>query len=235
MQIEIQEKAASAFWLEKAILLYRNDKETVAVEHDVRSKKGAPPHLGPGRFVTTSFAEKLLRVMNKAPLQYVSPNVVAMSRHAVAWFEPAAARVMYFTPDRDDAVAAFDGKRIPQPPLLFIARERALSVYALADNERPTLDSSLYAAPYWNIYGHQHHSVCLGTMVLPESIEPEQTAAWTDAFFRSNFTHLSGAKCWAHRGTYAELLADTVALGRFKSEWLRPAGLTVAQAVKCDS
>ncbi len=232
MKIEIQEAAPGAFRLERAILLYRNGEDSVAVEHDVRGKKGSPPHLGPGRFVTMSFAEKLLRVMNKAPLQYIPPNVVGVSRHAVAWFEPQTARVMYFTPDRDDAVAVFDGKRIPQPPLLFVARQRQLSVYALGEDKRPTLETPLYAAPYWNIYGNQHHSVCLGTMVLPNSVEPEETGAWTDAFFASNFTHLSGTKCWAHPGTYAELLADAMALGRFKSEWLRPAGLTVAQAVK---
>jgi len=227
--MEIQEKAPNAFRLDRAILLYRNGEDSVAVEHDIRATKGSTPHLGPGRFVTMSFAEKLLRIMDKAPLQYIPATVVAISRHAVAWFEPEAARVMYFTPDRDNAVAAFDGKQIPQPPLLFVARERELNVYALGENKRPILETLLYAAPYWNIYGR---SVCLGSMVLPKSVAPEQTGMWTDAFFKSNFTHLSGTKCWAHPGTYAELLADAIALGRFKSEWLRPAGLTVAQAVK---
>ncbi|MFY9779603.1 MAG: PRTRC system protein B, partial [Candidatus Baltobacteraceae bacterium] len=212
--------------------IYRHGDETLAVEHSVREKKGVTPYLGPGRFVTRGVIEALLRVMNKGPLRYIPPNVVAISHRAIAWFEPVSIRTMYFRPDRDAAVAAFDGKAVPQPPLLFVARERELRVFALAVNERPTLDTSLCAAPYWNIYGNQHHSVCLGTMVVPNSVEPEKTSAWTEAFFASEFTHLSGTKCWAHPGTYAELLADAIALGWFKSEWLRPAGLTIAQAVK---
>jgi hypothetical protein len=98
-----------------------------------------------------------------------------------------------------------------------LARERELNVYALGDNERPLLETPLYAAPYWNIYGNQHHNVCLGTMVLPKSLEPEQPGAWTGAFFASNFAHLSGTKCWAHPGTYAELLAEPLRWGGLRA------------------
>jgi PRTRC genetic system protein B len=232
VKFSIEETAPRAFTLERAILLYREGTDTLAVEHAVREKKDSGAYLGAGRFVTRGVVEGLLRVMDQSPLRYVAPNVVAMGHRSIAWFEPAAMRMMFFRPDRDAAVAAFDGKPVPQPPLLFIAREGRLRVFALFENERPTLETPLAMAPYWNVYASRDHEVCLGTMAVPACLELAATADWTSAFFRSEFTHLSGAKCWAHPGTYAELLADAVAAGRFNAQWLCSANQTVGEALQ---
>lgn len=43
-----------------------------------------------------------------------------------------------------------------------------------------------------------------------QAIDCGITGAWANAFFVSNFTHLTGGKRWARPGMYAELLAGAI-------------------------
>lgn len=228
MNISLQESEANRHALHTAILLYGADRTAIAVQHPVIVER-AGARLGAGTFVTQGFVEGLLSLFQRGPLTYVPANVVATSHSAIVWYEPAATRTMFFKPSTDHAVAAFDSKPVPQPPLLFIARSGGLSVYALSRDERPTLETPLCKAPYWNVFAN--NDVCLGSMVLPKSIEPSDTGKWTAAFFSSNFTHLSATKCWRRSGTYAELLTAAVAAGTFDPAWLMPTDLTVEKAL----
>lgn len=228
MIVDIQEKAPLEYELDSAFLLYRHGNERVVTRHRIHGTKDAP-RLGPGQFTTTSFVMRLLKTLSNAPLAYIPTNVVATTFGSVAWFEPAGLRPMYFKPNTDEAVRAFDGKMIPQPPLLFIGGDRSFSVYALEKNERPTLDTVLCAAPYWNVFND--HRICIGSMRVPKAISPTQTANWTNAFFASEFTHLSGGKRWAFEGTYAELLTAACNAGTFNTEWLQATKVKLEQAI----
>jgi PRTRC genetic system protein B len=224
----------STFHLRSAILLYEAttpaQHNMIAVEHDILASKHTPM-LGPGRFVTADFVTTLLEQMSVRDLTYIPEHVIATARNAVAWFEPAAIRPLYFAPrvHNDDAVRPFDNCAIPQPPLLFVAKNHQLYVYALADNTRPTHNSTLYYAPYFNIFDDQR--VCIGSMTIPKHVDPANTASWSDAFFRSEFTHLTGSKRWLHPGTYAEMLTDLRTREHFPSEWLKPLATTVGEAL----
>ena len=231
MNVRILDDAPQTLKLTSAILLYAGSAiqdGAIAVQHHARIEKGRAT-LGPGEFVTESFVSELLAVCQEARLTYVPANTVALGQNAVAWFEPAALRTMFFRANTDRAVSAFDGKLVPQPPLLFVARNRGLSVFALETNERPTMKTPLCLAPFWNVY--DDHRVCLGSMRIPKSMRPEETDSWTAAFFASEFTHLSGGKRWAHAGTYAELLADAAAWGSFNPAWLKGCPLTLERAL----
>lgn len=229
MKITIEEQEVREYGLHTAILLYGSGHDTLAVTHPVVSnRKGT--RLGAGTFVTQSVIERLLDTCNRTPLTYVPPNVVGLAHNAIAWYEPAATRTMFFKPSSDTAVGAFDGKRIPQPPLVFIAGGRNLRVYALATDERPNGATPLYLAPYWNIFD-RGGSVCLGSMEIPNSVAPADSNAWSEAFFASNFTHLSSGKRWRHPGTYAEMLQDTIDLGSFNPNWLIAADITLERAI----
>jgi PRTRC genetic system protein B len=172
----------------------------------------------------------LLETLEESTLTYVPAPVVATTRNAMAWYEGASLRTMFFQPSSDSAVKAFDAKVVPQPALLFLAKGRGLRVYALASDDRPTLDTALYYAPYWNMIG-DGHEVCIGSMVLPKRVDPEATTRFSDAFFQSNFTHHQGVKRYAFGGTYAELLAAACAKGTFDSSWLVPAKKTLRQVI----
>ena len=231
MNITLNERAPTPLELSSAILLYQRENEALAVKHSVRLRKDGSTYLGPGHFVTADIVRSFGALLDQQPLTFLPENVVAVGRDATAWFEPAAVRTMFFKPHTDMAVAAFDGKQIPQPPLLFVARARSLRVFALLENERPTAGSALALAPYWNIPGPDG-TVCLGSMALPKTVAPETTADISEAFFNSEFTHVNGtAKPWAHPGTYAELLRDAISAARFEKTWLKPINLRVSKAI----
>jgi PRTRC genetic system protein B len=156
-------------------------------------------------------------------------NVVAVGRGAIAWFEPAAVRTMFFNARSDAATQAFDKKAVPQPPLVFVARNHSLRVFALRQNVRPTLETPLTAAPYWNVY--EDGRVCLGTSTIPDTFDPTETAEWTRSFFASNFTHMNTGKRWSYAGTYAEMLHEAVRTGVFKSDWLQKPFTTIKEAL----
>ena len=238
MRVSLSETGPTTLRLTAALLLYADERRVLARRHDVLHEIGRPPRLGPGAFVTTAMVNELLDIADQAPLTYMPAHVVATNRFALAWYESARPRRMYFHPQSDVATAAFDGVTIPQPALLFIARRHALDVFALAADVRPTIDTPLCLAPYWNVFGAAHGTeggrVCLGSTALPERIDPSLTEAWSEAFFASSFTHLSGSKRWARAGTYAELLGAAWERGSFDPRWLVPANVTLAEAV-CSS
>jgi PRTRC genetic system protein B len=235
VNVAFHETAPTPFALAAAVLLYRSaptDRalgQTAAMHHPVRADAVGTLRLGAGTPVTAGILDGLRELLDDAPLTYVPPEVVALGRDAIAWFEPAATRTMFFNARSDAATQAFDGTAVPQPPLVFVARNRALRVFALRENARPTLATPLAAAPYWNVY--EDGRVCLGSTTLPSSLEPAQTAAWTRSFFASNFTHMNTGKRWAYPGTYAQMLAEAVRSGSFQTAWLQQPFTTIGAAL----
>jgi PRTRC genetic system protein B len=92
---------------------------------------------------------------------------------------------------RDSELANISGRRFPHPALLFVVRGGSLYVRALRCSSRPTAETYLYAAPYWNT--GSDGAVCAGTMRVPRSASVATMACWEQAFFESEFTHPGGA------------------------------------------
>jgi PRTRC genetic system protein B len=74
--------------------------------------------------------------------------------------------------------------------LVFKATDRELFVRALEKNERPTENTPLKTAPYWNV--DSAGRVCLGTMHVPDELTAASVASWESGFFQSEFTHPNG-------------------------------------------
>jgi PRTRC genetic system protein B len=218
-----------------AILFYHGTENTtgtavartVARYHEVLDVNGRMT-LGPGDFVTRSAIEALVESLDQRSMTFLPAHVLAAANHAVAWWEPASTRVMYFK--TKDAVNALDGRAIPQPPLVFIARNSNLYVYALLEDERPTITSQLAYAPYWNLFAGRGDTVCVGSTPFPKTHDPERTAEWTAAFFNSNFTHAE-LRSHEYPGSYAEMIGAAIAEGTFRREWLRPMNKTLGDAL----
>lgn len=208
-----------------------NNEDAIATQHRIEIDEHGP-RLGPGKIVTMPMVKTLLEEMHQAPLTYVPETVVALGQDSFAWYVPASVRRMYFTPrsDQDQALAVFDSKEIAQPALLFVARRgKNLSVYALREDKRPDFKTELMWAPYWNVF--RDHRVCIGSMTLPKKITPAESGAWTDAFFRSNFSTAETGFYHSYKGTYAEMLTDALARNNFDPTWLKPSGVTVEKAL----
>lgn len=104
----------------------------------------------------------------------------------VIWHTKAMSREMFFV----EKVEIPNGKA-NVPPMLWVANRNKLSVYALATNRRPTEKTTLYHAPFFNVY--TDGTVCMGTVDVrikkTASLE-EFTTAWENYFFNSYFSHL---------------------------------------------
>lgn len=77
------------------------------------------------------------------------------------------------------------------PPMLWKADRSSLHVYALKTNAKPTENTCLYYAPFFNVY--EKGEVCMGTVDINASETcsvQELMSLWENYFFNSYFSHL---------------------------------------------
>jgi PRTRC genetic system protein B len=107
-------------------------------------------------------------------------------RQKVIWYTKATQRSLHFVADLEipNGIAKV-------PPMLWCADRHKLAVYAMKTAQRPTLDTPLYHAPFFNMYADG--KVCLGNIDvdIQDAIALETfTASWEHYFFNSYFSHL---------------------------------------------
>lgn len=106
------------------------------------------------------------------------------------WHRPAELRGMNFS----------EGLHIPDgpamvPPMLYVADNGTLKVFALKDNKRPSEKTKLYIPPFHNC--SSSGSVCLGSAKakFPEKLEFTKLIEYYEKlFWGSNFTHNGAAE-----------------------------------------
>ncbi|MFD2274265.1 hypothetical protein ACFS07_33255 [Undibacterium arcticum] len=54
-------------------------------------------------------------------------------------------------------------------------------------NQRPSADAAISVAPYFNVW--EAGNICAGSTALPKGNQASNPDAWTNAFFKSAFTH----------------------------------------------
>jgi PRTRC genetic system protein B len=129
--------------------------------------------------------------------------VLARTPDLTAWWSRARPRLMFFGAGSKET-RALNGKMFPHSALVFMIQGRELFVRALAENRRPTANTRLCNAPYWNTDAHGR--VCLGSMRVPDESGVASLAGWENAYFASEFTHPSGAvRLTTHRGGFLGL------------------------------
>lgn len=213
----------------RAILVYSNGQDARATVHDLIEVGGAP-ELGAATPLTTHDLQAIVAQLGSKALTFHPQHVLASSVHAVAWWEPAQDRPLFFS-GSDPALKALSGQRFPQPPLLMVARPRSLSVFALPENARPTPGTPVCRSPYYNVY--EAGNVCVGSVPYPDVAHGENTHLFSEAFFQSNFTHNSTSRRLTRfGGSHAELWLDVQARGEFPMAYLEPLEKTVAGVVR---
>ncbi|WP_338839285.1 PRTRC system protein B [Flavobacterium ginsenosidimutans] len=112
---------------------------------------------------------------------YINPSEKGM----VLWYTKAQQRKLYFV----DSLGIPNGTA-QVPPMLWLANKNSLTVFALANDRRPTEKTSLHYAPFFNIY--EKGNVCMGTVSIDikKSVSVEEfIQAWEHYFFNSYFSH----------------------------------------------
>jgi PRTRC genetic system protein B len=194
-------QSTPSYALQHAVLLYGANPDSVdlvTINSVVQTDAG--PIIGEGRGATKAGLLEMLECVKEAvrkPLELLHPNVIALTDDCMVWWEEAGPRRIAFQSKELGSRAAV----VPHPALLFVVKGASWYVFALAENKRPTADTALYVAPYFNVWAGG--AICSGSTRTPTKTDATNPDAWTKAFFESAFTHpnihaLNQLVLWEH-------------------------------------
>jgi PRTRC genetic system protein B len=204
MNTYIRIGANRTFALKQAVLLYQDGSRAFATLHEVKHRQDQPPYLSAGQSVTTAFLETLAKGLGASMAAGVLPeHVLARTPDLIAWWSRVRPRLMFFGAGNTETTV-LNGKMYLHPALVFMIQGRELFVRALAKNCRPSANTRLCNAPYWNTDADGR--VCLGSMRVPDETGVGSLRGWENAYFASEFTHPSGAvRLTTHPGGFLGL------------------------------
>jgi PRTRC genetic system protein B len=206
MQIHVSIGENHRFELHDALLVYGDRQRSFITRHQVTRRKDAAPTLGPAQPLTIGFLESLVRSLGGGTKAEVLPeNVLAKSDRMIAWWTPSCRRQMFYE-NAEGKAAKLNGRMFPQPALVWRVSNLALKIRALAVNRRPTAETTLAVAPYWNL--SDDGRVCTGSMRCPDSASVSSIPAWERAFYESAFTHANVGRLTRHSGGFEGLWTD---------------------------
>jgi len=154
--------------------------------------------VGEGQLMTPQMLLDLMAGLGRSvPAEILPARVLVRTAAMVVWWVRACERIMFFSDHgADPSLKNMNGKLYPHPPLLFKACGSHLWVRALAKAERPTAETNLCTAPYWNCY--DNGVCCTGSMKIPQEKSVAAIDLWEESFFQSEFTHASGVRKHVH-------------------------------------
>lgn len=201
----------------RAIVLYGDQHEIQQVSlHSIHNGQ-----LSEGRPLTY---QALYRALNQ--LAQERKRAAYLTPANVLYYNPSSYTLIFYTPAMHKTHLyqlnhsnVRRGDVYPNPPLLWILRQRQMKLFALDSDERPTLQSQVYQAPYFNT---QANGVCVGDMPLNPKPHPSIWESYVEAFFGSAFTHPTGTKNYNYPGSYTEMWQQAKELGHFPSTFLLP-------------
>jgi PRTRC genetic system protein B len=233
--IDRTEDFGTLYHPKSALVLYESkglDKD-MYVEHFDMDKNGTPINAHPltepeaGALAKALMTEKqkqsaFLKSGGILPTNILHINP-SRDKGAMIWYTKSQKRPLYF----------IEGLGIPSgqgfvPAMVWQATKNSLRVFAVLSNRRPTEKTTLYYAPFFNIY--EDGRVCMGPVSIDiknsASVE-EFTRAWEDYFFNSYFSHLMGENSPV-KGNCVTLWKDLVTSDRtFPTALLKSSSKTV--------
>ncbi|MGA2475270.1 MAG: PRTRC system protein B [Terriglobia bacterium] len=225
------------FRLTEAVLVYRDGGNgAFASLHQVKQGENGIPYLTPGETLTTAFLRTLAQGLGAQVKPEILPdNVLARTPDMLVWWSRSRRRVMFFG-GTDEEARKLNGLVFPHPALIFKVAARDLFVRAVATSSRPSPETPMKTAPYWNT--DSRGLVCAGSMRVPESSDISSISGWQDSYFQSEFTHAAGAvRLTKHPKGFIGLWRSRAGKKRFPVQYLTDAGETlqefVARGNKC--
>jgi len=231
MQAYVNIGANIEFKLSEAVLVYRGGGNgAFASLHQVKQAENGIPYLTPGEALTTSFLRALAQGLGAQVKPEILPdNVLARTPDMLVWWSRPQRRVMFFG-GTDEEARKMNGLVFPHPALVFNVVGKDLFVRAVVTSSRPSPETRLKTAPYWNT--DSRGLVCAGSMRVPESSDIASIPAWQDAYFQSQFTHAAGAvRLTSHPGGFIGLWRSLAGRKRFPTQYLTDAGETLQEFV----
>lgn len=110
------------------------------------------------------------------------------NRYRMVWYRPSEIRFLIHSQP-----LGIPSGETWVPPMIYVADGSDLSIFVLASNDRPNLNTRLYMAPFFNV--NDQGDVCLGSAKVekPKVKSYESLMKyWEDLFWLSTFTHVNG-------------------------------------------
>ncbi|TDD98483.1 PRTRC system protein B [Flavobacterium cellulosilyticum] len=192
----IAENFGTLYHPKSALVFYETagTETDMYVEHFDMDSNGTPINAHPLTVKEANILAKALQTDEEKSTAFLKPkgilptNILHINpseKGTVLWYTKAQQRKLYFV----NGLGIPNGKA-QVPPMLWFANKNSLSVFALANDRRPTEKTLLHYAPFFNIY--EKGNVCMGTVSIDiknsASVE-EFIQAWKHYFFNSYFSH----------------------------------------------
>lgn len=225
MQVNVSIGQNRHFELREALLIYHSGERhqwesgsTFVTHHPVTLNGEKKPELGTANPLTVDFVRSLMHSLGgKIPVEFLPDNILARTDRTLAWWTPAQKRPMFFG-NRQGDLHGISGRIFPQPALVWLTLDGRLFVRALKESRRPTAETTLAVAPYWNLY--QSGDVCLGSMRAPKISAVTSIPQWEQSFYESKFTHGNVGRVTRHPGGFEGLWKELASRNRFPTRWL---------------
>ena len=239
MDTHINLRSTASFELREALLVYSRDRNPGASEgsafvtkHPVRLSATGAPSLGAGSPIGESDIVALIeQLRGSLPSEFLPENVLMRTQETIVWWTPATTRPMFYATGKSAELEQLSGKRFPQPALVLRAHAGSLDIRALAESKRPTPDTPMYVAPYWNV--SDNGSVCLGSTKAPREASVKSLPRWEASFFESEFTHANAhTSLTKHPGGFMGLWRSLIGKKKFPVKHLREAKETLGKFLK---
>lgn len=199
--------------LDKAILIYGEGAKAIATIHDVTRHRGRAV-IQPGRGVSLANLQDLvIALTTDKHSAYLPDRVLSCNFTRLVWWLPSCVRPIWFSTHDGKWNKQMNGAKVTHPALLFSVSQFGLKVFALATDKRPTEDTPVYRAPYYNIYDGGR--MCTGSAAVPKLLMPSNMDKFEQAFFNSSFTHSAvGNKVTNHPGGHNTFWKELRAKGK---------------------
>ena len=193
---DITENFGTLYHPKSALVFYETigTNTDVYVEHFDMDNNGTPINAHPLTVKEANVLAMALKTNEENSKAFLKPkgilptNILHINpseKGTVLWYTKSQQRKLYFV----DSLGIPNGKA-QVPPMLWFANKSSLTVFALANDRRPTEKMPLHYAPFFNIY--EKGNVCMGTVSIDiknsASVE-EFIQAWEHYFFNSYFSH----------------------------------------------
>jgi PRTRC genetic system protein B len=193
---KIRSQTGGTLRLTQAVLIYQGDHDSaLATVHNVEDVDGQPVILA-GQAMTPRAANQLSRALSKSVSHggFLPETVLYTDGELLMWWVPPAKRHIVFKADelKTKWGTAERGEVVPHPGLVFATSNTIWKVWAVKGSSRPSLDTQLFHAPYFNVW--EQGDICRGNVKVPDGTTAERIDAWNTAFLGSIFTHPNGVR-----------------------------------------
>ncbi len=196
-ETDITENLGTLYHPKSALVFYQTQgpNADTYVEHFDMDRNGNPINAHPLTIREAHVLAKALDTQKEESLAFLKPNGVLPTnvlhinpgeKGSVLWYTKAKEQTLFFI----ESLGIPNGKACV-PTLLWFANKQGLRIYALTTCKRPTEKTSLYHAPFFNVY--DNGNVCMGTVnvdIKKSASLLEFIATWESCFFNSYFSHL---------------------------------------------